>query len=455
MLRCSGCAAEVDPADPFVQAPYRCPNARRAPDVDHVLTWAPVTAGVSAWPEDQSVDPFIRYRTLQHAYWLHRSLGRTDGDHIALVQRMQQRIASVAGRSFTITPLDVLDCASEALGVEIWAKDETGNVAGAHKARHLMGLLLHLEIRRVPTSAPLAIASCGNAALGAATIAKAARRPLDVFVPPDANPAVQEQLRALGARVHHAPRQANDPPGDPCIHRFHEAVQRGAIPFCCQGSENGLAIDGGTTLGHELADQLAVAGIALRRLFVQVGGGALGTSVTRGLGDAVLLGHLPTIPPVHCVQTIGAAPLRRAWETVAYRALDSLGRSRTINLGADDEVAAALIEPDAQDAVRESLRWAVTHRSKAMWPWEEQPRSVASGILDDETYDWFALLGVMLCTGGWPVLVDDEILIRANELSGTSADETGTAGLAGVVALAGEGLLEDGPVGCLITGVRR
>jgi threonine dehydratase len=445
----------VDPADPYVQAPYRCPNAERARDVDHVLAWSPVAAGVAEWPTDTSVDPFVRYRTLQHSYWLHRAMGRTDADHVALVQRLEQRIASVAGTPFTITPFDLADAASDALGVPVWAKDETGNVAGSHKARHLMGLLLHLEIRRVPTSARLAIASCGNAALGAATLARASRRPIDVFVPPTANPAVQERLRALGANVHHAPRLATDPPGDPCLHRFHEAVRRGAVPFCCQGPENGLTIDGGTTLGHELADQLAIAGLAPARLFIQVGGGALATATTRGLLDAVALGRLDAMPAVHLVQSEGAAPLRRAWEAVAGRALASLGRSAVSGDG-DAAVAAALRAPDATEAVHEARRWAVTHRSRVMWPWEEEPVSIATGILDDETYDWQTAVSVMLATGGWPIVVDERALERANAVSGSRADETGTAGLAGAVALhAAGGLAPDQPVVCLITGIRR
>ncbi len=121
---------------------------------------------MAAWPDDTSVDPFVRYRTLQHAYWLHRAMGRTDADHVALVQRLEQRIAAVAGTPFTITPFDLSDAMTDALGVPVWCKDETGNVAGSHKARHLMGLLLHLEIRRVPSSARLAIASCGKRRAG-------------------------------------------------------------------------------------------------------------------------------------------------------------------------------------------------------------------------------------------------------------------------------------------------
>jgi threonine synthase len=34
-----------------------------------------------------------------------------------------------------------------------------------------------------------------------------------------------------------------------------------------------------------------------------------------------------------------------------------------------------------------------------MWPWEEPPHSVASGILDDETYDWLAVLRGVVAPG--------------------------------------------------------
>ena len=29
--------------------------------------------------------------------------------------------------------------------LDLWVKDETGNVAGSHKARHLIGIMLHLR----------------------------------------------------------------------------------------------------------------------------------------------------------------------------------------------------------------------------------------------------------------------------------------------------------------------
>jgi threonine synthase len=95
-----------------------------------------------------------------------------------------------------------------------------------------------------------------------------------------------------------------------------------------------------------------------------------------------------------------------------------------------------------------------------MRPWETEPRSVASGILDDETYDWLAVVEGMLATGGTPVVVDEDTLARANELAheatGTDVDHTGSAGLAGLLALrAAHAVGEEERVGVLFTGVAR
>jgi threonine synthase len=464
ILRCAGCAATVDPADPMNRAPYRCPNAERARNVDHVLSWDPIAAGIAQWPTDASTNPFIRYRTLQHNYWLGRALGGTDADHVALVERLDKAIAEVTGTGFRVTPLVPAQAASEALGVDVWTKRDTHSVAGSQKARHLMGILLHLELRRVAKTTPLAIASCGNAALAAATLAKAAHRPIHVHVPTGANPVVLEKLRALNAKLTECPRLPSDPAGDPCIHRFHEAVGRGELPFCVQGPENGLTIDGGATMGHELADQLSMLGGMIGdvpdRLFIQVGGGALGTATMRGLRDAHALGVLSALPKFHPVQSEGAAPLERAWRKLASRALASLGQSDLANDG-DPAVAAALMDPSAHGAVDEAFAHALTHRSSYMWPWEDEPVSVATGILDDETYDWVTLVRAMIATGGWPIVATESALERANELvcSGedpADADETGSASLAGAVMLQRQGLLApDERIISLITGIRR
>ena len=461
-LHCLGCAARVDPLDPAGPSPFRCPNAAVARDIDHVLSWDPAGSGIHEWPRDPSINPFVRYRTLQHAYWLGRALGGTDADHLSRVARLDQAVASVDGTGFVITPVRPLEAASAAIGVEVWAKDDTQSVAGSHKARHLFGLLLHLDARRIASRTPLAIASCGNAALSAATLARAAKRPVSVFVPPTANPAILERLRTLGASITECPRVASDPAGDPCLHRFHDAISKRSIPFCVQGPENGLTIDGGKTIGHELADQIAILGAVPERLFVQVGGGALGSSVYAGLRDAVNLGAIERVPTIHFVQSEGAAPLMRAWRKICARAISSMGSDPPdpSPLG-DAQSARLLAEPASLAAVEEALRHAATHRSQYMWPWEEEPVSVATGILDDETYDWLALAKAMLATGGWPIVASESQLERANALlrentDPIDADETGSASLAGPIALRADGLLAaDETVMVLITGARR
>jgi threonine synthase len=131
------------------------------------------------------------------------------------------------------------------------------------------------------------------------------------------------------------------------------------------------------------------------------------------------------------VQTTGAWPLKRAFDAVGSRG--------------------------EQDA---ALRFASHHRSAFMWPWEMEPRSVAHGILDDETYDWLAVVEGMRRTGGRPLVVDEPTLEHANalarETTDIDVDHTGSAGLAGVLALrdAGE-IADDERIAVLFTGVVR
>jgi len=111
-------------------------------------------------------------------------------------------------------------------------------------------------------------------------------------------------------------------------------------------------------------------------------------------------------------------------------------------------------------AVQDDLRYAASHRSEFMWPWEEQPKSIAHGILDDETYDWLAVVTGLLETGGSPITVDEETLLEANELArsttGIDVDHTGSAGLAGLLALRRDGTVEgEEDVAVLFTGVQR
>jgi len=256
-------------------------------------------------------------------------------------------------------------------------------------------------------------------------------------VPEWADPTVVERLRALDPVIEPCPRRSGVT-GDPTYHRLREAITDGAVPFTCQGPDNGLTIEGGETLGYELATQLLASGERLDRIVIQVGGGALATSVMRGLEDATSLGAGVRLPTIDTVQTEGAWPLRRAWQRFAHRVLVRAGHHEP-EAYPDRELAQLLQHPSATDDVAIELVEARRHRSAYMWAWEQEPKSLATGILDDETYDWAAVLEGMVRTGGVPLVVDEATIAAANELArattGIEVDHTGSAGLAGLIAL--------------------
>jgi threonine synthase len=413
-LVCRGCGAEAH--DPYA---FGCPEAVPGDDIDHVLRRR-LDPLPQFPPADDDANPYLRFRRLLHAW----HLGLPDGDFCELVRRLDARVAEVDGHGFAATPFARADSLSDTLGFSaeggVWVKDETGNVSGSHKARHLFGVLLYLEaceqLGLTRERRDLAVASCGNAALAAAVVAAAGRRVLRVFVPVDADAAVLERLEELGARVEVCPRTGGS--GDPTYARLLEALAAGALPFTCQGNLNGLAVEGGYTLGWELA----ASGVRLDRVVVQVGGGALASAVAGGLHEGGLR------PRIDTVQTEGAWPLRRAYDGVVARAGD--------------------------------LAYAVRHRSEFMWPWEQEPHSVAHGILDDETYDWAAVVEAMHSSGGRPVVVDDAVLEHGNALAQVATrarvDHTGSAGLAGLAALRAAGEVgDDERVAVLFTGAVR
>jgi threonine synthase len=91
-------------------------------------------------------------------------------------------------------------------------------------------------------------------------------------------------------------------------------------------------------------------------------------------------------------------------------------------------------------------------------PWEDEPPSLASGILADETYDWRALLGAVAASGGDVVVATESHVAEATRLvaehTTVDADHTGTSGVAGLLALA-DGGRTPGVAGVLLTGERR
>src|SRR5579862_4497060 len=218
-IRCTACAYVAGPDDPY---PFRCRGAGKG-DADHVLTRSLSPAG-SRFPAGGEANPYLRYRTLMHSHHTATARGMPDAGYVDLVGSLDESVAAVAGRGFRATPFFRSRELSQALGFSadggVWVKDETGNVSGSHKGRHLMGVLIHLAVMEecglldAANRRELAIASCGNAALAAAVLARAGGWRLTVFVPPEANAGVVDQLRGLGASVVTCPRGPGEP-GDP------------------------------------------------------------------------------------------------------------------------------------------------------------------------------------------------------------------------------------------------
>jgi len=394
--RCAVCGAEVALSDSVL---WRCPNSTPS-DRHHLLQhmFAPDAAG-QLRPHP---NPFIRYDA--RLAWSAAASAR--GMHIdareALVLDLDRRVREVDGVGFVATSFERNDELSDRLGFDesagVWVKRECDGVAGSQKSRHLVTILLLLlademiNEREPADRTPLAIASCGNAALAAATLARAADWPIDVYVPTWMNDAFGRELDRLGATVHRCERRPDDPPGDPAMLRFREAVDGGAIPFTVQGPENALCLDGGRTIGWEIAEQLAAphGDDRFDAVFVQVGGGAFASCVAAGLAEA------GSPMPLFAVQASGCAPLARAWDR-----------------GAD----------------------VMSVWSEVMTPWVG-PSSLADGILDDETYDWIGVVGAMRAMGGSPVVTSEDQIERAWHLAhavGLPVSPTGAAGLAGLL----------------------
>ncbi len=475
---CAGCGW-VAPADAEIR--YRCPQAV-GDDIDHVLQRKlnpSSLGGVSAAKElfgGHEQNPFLKFRRLLHSYNTGRANGMPDSSYEALVTNLGEDLRRVDGREFRATPLISEDRLAKAIGLtsrnSLWIKNETGNVAGSHKVRHLLGIMIWLKIKEALSGdetsesesevQTLAISSCGNAALAAATVAAAAGRRLEVFIPDWAEDSVVRRLKQLEANLTVCSRSSENS-GDPCYEAFRQAVADGATPFTCQGPDNGLNIEGGETLAWEMIADLVREGCSLDHLVVQVGGGALVSSCIQGFWEAKELGVIDRMPQIHTVQTQGAAPLERAYMKVLSRILNQWRKISSTDCGlpaTTARLAGFVCEEVSAEVVNAALEYAAGHRSEFMWPWGQEPKSVASGILDDETYDWHVAVRGMLETGGIPVVVSEATLLHANSLAQSHTripvDPTGSAGLAGLLQLRSDGVVKPShSAAVLFTGIDR
>jgi threonine dehydratase len=485
VLYCPACQRAFDPADGL----FGCPGA--GDGQEHILKRqladtfdrpAAKAAILHIWA-DPVKDPFRIFQELsasRHILGARRYRERLD--------QLQHQLRMAEGKPFQVTPLIQVPALADTLNLKgrLWIKDETGNITGSHKGRHLMGSILYLEglryLNKETSKRVLAIYSCGNAALAASAVAKAGGYELHAFVPDSVETSVARMLDDRGAIVEKIPR-VNTGGGDPCYVAFRHAIdEKKWVPFSCSGNDNWSNIDGGETLGAEMAMQLADHGATVTSLVIQVGGGALARAISQAwaiLGD---LGISRDGPRIYVCQAEGNHPFVRAY----YLALCQIARHNGLafDLGYDPggDPAAELEKmrrfADAnrhqvakvvaftrrhfhEAAVQTPLKEIVQLSKQFMWAWDgDLPASAAHGILDDLTYDWYHLLQSILKSGGQAIRVPEKQIKTAHRLAHEYTDvnvsPTGCAGLAGLLELIKIDVITPAEnVGLFFTGIER
>ena len=250
-------------------------------------------------------------------------------------------------------------------------------MSGSHKARHLIGHAAPAPVVERPGHRPALDrpharhrqlrqrgARRGRGRPGGRTAARGVR--------PDLTPSRRSSTGSAGSgRTSRSARASPASHGDPTVPRgCVRPSPAGAMPFTCQGNENGLAIEGGQTLGYEMATRSGQPASTSDRLSSRSAGGAgvglfAGASRRRGARR-----RRPSPPRFDTVQTT-----RRAAPGACVRARARRASSRRRD---------GLDRGGARHTPRPSVRVHVAVGGGA--------HSVAHGILDDETYDWLAVV---------------------------------------------------------------
>lgn len=472
-LFCPACQSDYDPADGH----FACPKA--GDGREHILD-----ARIDASPElaeelleswrAHPEDPLCAFACLGSAGGVAGRAAYRDA-----AARLQDGLARLEGAPLSVSPLMSAPKLARALGMTgaLAVKDETGQPGGSHKVRHLAGTMLYLEaLRDGGPKRPLAISSCGNAALAAACVARAAGYSLTAFVPEDVHPDVVRLLRERGVNPQVVARLSTGG-GDPCYLAFRDAVRRGAVPFCCSGRDNWSNIEGGQSLGYEAALQWHNLGGGPDHIVLQIGGGALARSVSGAWSNLEALGVVRNMPRIHACQTEGAFPFARAWLLLLAEIARNAGCAfppasqyatlpgvRQVLSEGQDAIATVVHFARAafrSSPVRDALRTAAASPESFMWAWDgSPPHSQAHGILDDETYDWYFLAQALLRTGGQAVVAPEALVAQAHDLAlahtSVNVSATGSAGLAGLLTLRQAGIVPDNArVGLFFTGLNR
>lgn len=211
------------------------------------------------------------------------------------------------------TPLLAAPRLAATLGVgELLIKDEALNPTQSFKAR---GMAVAVTRARALGARVLSVPSAGNAGDALAAYAAAAGLEARVFMPRDAKAAFVDEARLLGARVELVDGLITD-----CA---RVAAEQGAGQgwYDVATLREPWRLEGKKTLGYELAEQL---GWVLPDVIIYPTGGGTGlVGMWKAFAELEELGWIAAgqRPRMVVVQASGCAPMVRAFETGAARAV--------------------------------------------------------------------------------------------------------------------------------------
>lgn len=426
---------------------------------------------------------FIAFKELLGSWQLANAHNQSD-EWQKLVKSANKLCEKNTGKGFVKTPLIEAKDLAKALKFKgrLFAKNETLQLMGSHKSRHLAGSMLYLETLRMIKGGkkkPLSIFSCGNAALGASAVAKAFEYPLYTFVPDHINQKVESLLTNLDAKVVKVSRDGSVGEGDPCNIRFRESLDKlSFVPFSCYGFDIWSSIEGAEPLAYEFFFDLEKYAVEIDAFVVQIGGGGLAKSMIYGFRNLLKLGVIKKLPRFYTLQTASCYPLATSYFNILKEALsknaikleNDIKKALDSNMNPKDILNKYHKELDvfARKTARgfkdnkilaTVLLDIAKKRSDFFKPWSGNiPESIADGILDDTTYDGLEVVIGMLETGGLPLIADEKTLDRANKLTKKTIDidvsATGTASVAGFMEMISKNLIaSDENMGLLLTGI--
>ncbi|MCQ2914559.1 MAG: pyridoxal-phosphate dependent enzyme [Alphaproteobacteria bacterium] len=342
----------------------------------------------------------------------------------------------------------------------LFVKNETEQMMGSHKARHLAGVIMHLETLREINKTerkPLAIFAKGNAVVSAAIIAKAAGYKLYAFVPENIDATAEAVLTNYGTTVVKVEQNETETE-DSCFIRYQQALKEfDWIPFAYYGHEIWSAVEGAELLEYEFLFNQYLIDAPLDVQVVQVGGAGLANAIATASQLFKKLNIIRKLPRFYACQTTGCYPLAHSY----FLVLRELGRRGIVTLHPELSVAlesdfdatyilsnyllqikmTALViselAPRISESINDAIKYIGHNRNEFFKSWLElNNNSSAQDAFDYKTYDGLGIVKAMLISGGFPIIVDDDSVLKAQEqivqTTNPFVSLPGSVGLAGL-----------------------